>query len=878
MNKSIITTVITQKHAQKAVIKHFMEENPVLVGTEFLDWNTLIKSNSITPSNLDYFWRCATLIHSHKKGFPILSKSLNYPSSVDEFIRFMEEMADETINLEDCPDTSNKDKELKELLRLLDPKTHPKWICLNQFNTINDASHIKIIPFYQSYSLRNQIHKLIDKGAQLLPLEKVEPKYEAYYAKNPRMEAYGVVQKIAQSHIDYDKTVIVCLDPETIEPLTHYLNQCEIPYTYQKSKTLIESRQLIDCLNFVLNPNMDKLLDVIKSGLIQSEVTLQLLQYIEIASPNLSDFNQPFTHLKDTLVENDIWDIRSIKHLLDIERKSELIRKDYLPLINFDVTSSMDEMIKQLFKLFVSYSKNTSALNTLRQCLQASLPYLNSFDMIPYLIHQLEQLSLSETSTTGIQIVGLKDAMIPYMDQMFVLGCSSKNYPQYPVHSGFFDEVYFNQLIKDSSSERYLWHMTQLETIFSLSKNTCFTYSVGNYEGKGSSLSFEIEDFLKRKNGPSFSPLELIESEVKHEREFKLNPDISKQLFFKDNNLYGSVSSFESFFRCPYQYYLKSGLKLYVQKPFTIDNSLMGTISHAVFEHSVKDAGKDYPNYGLRHLDDTLDPMFDDLKRLYPKQVSRINSIQSRSKQLIKESLIHFSELEKHTQYEPLQVEVEFNQSIHVDNDKLVHLKGYIDRVDAHGEYFRIVDYKSSAKSLKESSVLSGNKLQLPTYALFGKELFDRIASGIYYASFGQKNTVPIEPYTYAKSKGITELTHKDYEEEYKKTKQWVGYTFDDEQGQDDTASFISGLKLKNGVVSRSKKVSLDLLNQAIHELYTLLYHSLEEGIIDKDVVKDGCKYCDYKAICQFRGEEKDERNRTSIKSILEGASDETES
>ena len=115
MNKSIITTVITQKHAQKAVIKHFMKESPVLVSTEFLDWNTLIKSNSITPSNLDYFWDCATLIQSNKKRFPILSKSLNYPSSVDEFIRFMDEMADENISLNDCPDTSNKDKELKEL-------------------------------------------------------------------------------------------------------------------------------------------------------------------------------------------------------------------------------------------------------------------------------------------------------------------------------------------------------------------------------------------------------------------------------------------------------------------------------------------------------------------------------------------------------------------------------------------------------------------------------------------------------------------------------------------------------------------------------------------------------------------------------------------
>lgn len=877
MNKSIITTVITQKHAQKAVIKHFMKESPVLVSTEFLDWNTLIKSNSITPSNLDYFWDCATLIQSNKKRFPILSKSLNYPSSVDEFIRFMDEMADENISLNDCPDTSNKDKELKELLTLLNPKSHPKAISLSQFK-LNDPHLIKIIPFYQSYAVKKQIDQLIKNGATTLSLTPQDTHFEAYYAKNPRMEAYGVVQKIAQSNIDYDSTVIVCLDPETIEPLTHYLTQLEIPYTYQKSKTLIESRQFIDCLNFVFNPSMDKLIDIIKSGLIQSENTLQLLQYIEIASPNLSDFNHPFTHLKDTLYPNDIWDKRSIKHLLEIEEKTESIRELYTPLINFEIQSSISDTIKNLFKLFVSYSKNTSALNTLKQCLQTSLPYINSLDMIPYLTHQLEQLSVSQTTSTGIQIVSLTDAMIPFMDQMYVLGCSSKNYPQYPVHSGFFDEVYFNQCIKDSSSDRYLWHMTQLETIFSLSKNTCFTYSVGNYEGKGASLSFEIEDFLKRKNGPSFSLLPLIEAEIKHDRAFKLNPDISKKLFFKEDNLYGSVSSFESFFRCPYQYYLKSGLKLYVQKPFTIDNSLMGTISHAVFEQSVRKAQKDYPNFGLRHLDDILDPMFNDLKSLYPKQASRINSIQSRSKQLIKESLLHFSELEKYTKYEPLAVEVEFNQSIKIEDNKEVHLKGFIDRVDAHGEYFRIVDYKSSAKSLKESSVLSGNKLQLPTYALFGKELFDKIASGIYYASFGQKNTISIEPYTYAKSKGINEVTKDDNDIEYKKSRQWVGYTFKDEENQDETATFINGLKLKNGIVSRNKKVSLDLLNEAIHELYTLLYHSLEEGIIEKDVVKDGCKYCDYKAICQFRGEEKDERNRTSISTLIEGASDETES
>ena len=43
MNKHIITTVITQKYAQRVVIKHFLEENPILFGTEFLSWDNFVK-------------------------------------------------------------------------------------------------------------------------------------------------------------------------------------------------------------------------------------------------------------------------------------------------------------------------------------------------------------------------------------------------------------------------------------------------------------------------------------------------------------------------------------------------------------------------------------------------------------------------------------------------------------------------------------------------------------------------------------------------------------------------------------------------------------------------------------------------------------------
>jgi ATP-dependent helicase/DNAse subunit B len=60
--------------------------------------------------------------------------------------------------------------------------------------------------------------------------------------------------------------------------------------------------------------------------------------------------------------------------------------------------------------------------------------------------------------------------------------------------------------------------------------------------------------------------------------------------------------------------------------------------------------------------------------------------------------------------------------------------------------------------------------------------------------------------------------------------------------------------------------------------LYAQLYDELSCGNIAKDCVEGACEYCDYKAICQFKGEAKKERNRTSIASLNEGAQNEAES
>ena len=877
MDKHNIISIIAQKHAQKAVIRHFLDEGSELFGTSVLSFDNFITESLKLPSNIDYFWHVVDVILKHKTEFKVLYKSLNHPSAVDEIIQFIREMAEENIDIDALPSQSSKDKELKLLIKRIDPTSYPKYRSLQAFMEQTNFENVKLVPYIQGYAEHKRIEHMLENGAKLLELPQRSNQYNAYYAKNPRMEAYGVVQMIAQSKTSYDKTLIVCLDSEIIEPLTNYLKQLEIPYTYTSSKPLLQVRQFIDCLEFAIEPSLDNLVRILKSSLIQDPNILQILKYIEIAHPSLDAFTQPFKHLSETLYENDIWDKRSIRQLLEIEAKSEQLRPSLLPLLELKPETDIQILVKQVYACFAQYCTDASALNLIRTNLQNHLTHLNTLNQIPYLIHQLEQIQDTESSEQGIQIVGLQDAMIPFMEQTFIMGCTQKNYPQYPVHRGFFDEDYFNNCIQDDPSQRYQWYISQLEQSFELANTVTFTYSVGNYEGKGSSLSFEIEDFLKRKAIDHFEPLPLQEAEVSMDRAFKLDPELSKQLFFKDADLFGSVSSFESFFRCPYQYYLKAGLKLYVQKPFEIDNSLMGTIAHAVFEHSVRKAHKEYANFGQRHLDELVDPLFNDLKKLYPSQVSKIDTIHVRAKELLSESLNLFDQIEHATDYEPMDVEVEFKQTLELDANKRVQLKGFIDRVDQRDAYVRIIDYKSSSKSLNAKSVLSGNKLQLPTYAYFGSNIFNKEVSGIYYASFGQKNTISIKPSTYAKTKGLTLFTDDDHQADYIESRQWEGYTFDDVENQDEQARFIKGFKRK-GDKLETKTVQFELLRQALYELYAQLYDELSCGNIAKDCVEGACEYCDYKAICQFKGEAKKERNRTSIASLNEGAQNEAES
>ncbi len=877
MDKHNIITIIAQKHAQKAVIRHLIDEGSELFGTRVLSFDNFITQSLKLPSNIDIFWHVVDIILKHKSEFKVLSKSLDHPSAVDEIISFIREMAEETITLLDLPSSTNKDKELKYLIELINPDEHPKAQSIQAFNKLEHFEHVKIVPFIQTYQERQRIERMLKHGAVIIDLPQVSSMYHAYYAKNPRMEAYGVVQRIAQSKVSFDNILIVCLDSEIIEPLTNYLKQLDIPYTHSSSKPLIQVRQFIDCLQFAIKPSLENLVRILKSSMIQDAQLLQLLKYIEIAHPSLDAFRIPFTHLRDTLYENDIWDKRSIRQLLEIEMKSEQLRPRLLPLLELESNEDVKALLKQVYACFAHYCTDAIALNLIRTSLQNHLPHLKDLNQIPYLIHQLEQIQSNENTEQGIQIVGLMDAMIPYMEQTYIMGCTQKNYPQYPVHRGFFDEDYFNCCIQDDPSLRYQWTIEQMERSFELANTVTFTYSVGNYEGKGSSLSFEIEDFLKRKGIERFEALPLQEADVSSDRDFKLDPEIAKQLFFKENDLFGSVSSFESFFRCPYQYYLKAGLKLYVQKPFEIDNSLMGTIAHAVFEHSVRKAHKEYANFGQRHLDALVDPLFNDLKKLYPAQSSKIETIQIRAKELLMESLTLFDQIEHATDYVPLDVEVEFKQKLELDKDKNIQLKGFIDRVDQRVDYVRIIDYKSSNKSLSPKSVLSGNKLQLPTYAYFGSNIFNKEVSGIYYASFGQKRSISIKPSNYLKSKGLTLYTQEDHQSDYIKDRQWDGYTFSDVEKQDEQGRFIKGFKRKGDGVE-SKTVQFELLKQALYELYTQLYDELRMGNISKDCVEHACDFCDYKAICQFKGEAKKERNRTSISSLSEGAQNEAES
>lgn len=860
----ILKTLLLDSKTRDLVLYHILEEEKKasLVNQKmmpFRAWlNQYLDPELSTNSQTMILYKT---LHQQIDNFPIYGKMFHYPQFIEQIVQFSRKLHHCIIfnkflpspfsgNIIDyLPCSTPSEIELKQLLHL----------CLN--NEMIFPTHGELDIAFTSFDnlvvLNGFYTDIFDylvatsstkKGLETMELPTIqEPTITYRHALNPRNEVEAIAQEIISNGLLAEDILIIPFDSSYSDLLTQVFNQYQIPHGFvsrsELSSCFLCAHALFQCY-------------------IKQDIN-SLIHAIEVNALPVT-CNQGTRHFIDQFIQSldDLIPSHRVNHpsleLLS-ERERRILEKDeadynafiesVTPFIsslksNLSLREIADEVFNQCVSLFDS--KHTQDLYELKAYLEDIYQYIETLEDLELVLYQTKGKTMNSTSSC-LGRVAISDPThpIPCRKVAYILGASQKSYPGFTPESGVFDESYCAKTPYPTMQYRFEAYTTQLEWIKKCAHTIHFTFPLLDYQGKKSEAAFELEGLVDK-----VSEIHCVLSDNEMNEKHLLQPELANALYLKDGRLHGSVSSFETYFNCPYAYFLKSGLRIDDFSYTALESNTIGTIQHAILETACRTKGKKYSKITQDEMESIAQPYYNYLVSLLPKNKNRIDIIYSKMIHNLVTSFEFLDEMESNTSFEPNQFEYKF-ESTFFDH---ITLRGVIDRIDTSYDLLRILDYKSSDKTLSETSIKAGLQLQLCTYLIIANSLFNKHAIGAYYYSLKNEN---ISLPSILESKEVfSDWNDDDTHREYIKSNQLSGWTLEELDTIDYTGTHIKYLRpTKNGI-------SFTLFDETtietcIRELYEMLYEKVTGGQINVDPVENACTYCKYRTICRFKGQQK---------------------
>lgn len=215
-----------------------------------------------------------------------------------------------------------------------------------------------------------------------------------------------------------------------------------------------------------------------------------------------------------------------------------------------------------------------------------------------------------------------------------------------------------------------------------------------------------------------------------------LEPEIADRLFTSDgSDINITASRVDLYNKCPYEYFLKYGLKLKTVRPLGIDPANRGSVMHFVFERMLSSHKEDFTSLSDGELSLGIDGCLREYRELYLGgdfgKTPGFEAVYSRLRIPCLEILINLREELKLSSFKPVRFEYDLSgggRSIlrlplkgDGGRERYVSIRGIVDRIDVSTdldgtEYIRIIDYKTGGKSLKWEELYNGLDLQMLIY------------------------------------------------------------------------------------------------------------------------------------------------------------------
>lgn len=334
--------------------------------------------------------------------------------------------------------------------------------------------------------------------------------------------------------------------------------------------------------------------------------------------------------------------------------------------------------------------------------------------------------------------------------------------------------------------------------------------------------------------------------------------------------LYGgircSATRIENYYKCPFRHFLDYGIKPHQLRDYVGDRIDIGTYMHLALDlfaqgligdgADIRELTRDQVTRRMQAAANTAAAQHENGKMRDDERFAVMAALLER--ELVSAALriqAHFDGSEARI-ISSEQAFADFTVTTRFGD---ISISGKIDRIDASGEYFRVVDYKSSQPKFSLADFMGGVALQLPVYIEAAKRLLKqrgeaRKPSGGYYMRIG--DTFAESGDAVRKKARMTGISLEDPDV----LKAFSALTEDNRFAAIDQAVIRSGALHSSGKNKYFSQRELDtLLETAVR-----LIHDAAEAIYQGDIALrpavntgsgDACAYCDYGAVCMYSGE-----------------------
>ncbi len=352
------------------------------------------------------------------------------------------------------------------------------------------------------------------------------------------------------------------------------------------------------------------------------------------------------------------------------------------------------------------------------------------------------------TSKNCVQIGNIARSRYSDKKVVFVLGANDGSFPAPAADNGFIDDTLRRGLrslgasLGYDSESRVLLNMFNVFSVLAAPSEKLFI-SYSRQDSRGEELlPSPVIAKLCGDNGlfdltpVTYSAAESGDTEKSPVLSGDIGEELSSKLLFVDNVFKSSVSRISEYFDCPKKFFADNVLRLKEREEPTIASNDAGSLFHAMIEGGVKSAENgNFASMGEAEWDEVIEETckayFEDdenADKAYARDLSNTNRLTvDRIIEFAKYDGAKISEYSRSSGFIPKEEELEFGRKnsdlpeILLDCGGITAaINGKIDRVDARptndGNELCIVDYKSSLKTISDTTVENGSLMQLLIY------------------------------------------------------------------------------------------------------------------------------------------------------------------